>query len=276
MAHEHNARLALIPYVAALLATNFAVSAVAFACLWLVSLRTRDPSFVDSWWALGMVLLAWVTFAQLRLVSDHAISLIGLCTIWGGRLGLFLFLRWREGGADRRYAAMARHAQEKRGMDFAAFSLLIVFAPQMLLQFIVALPVQLGQLTVREELGALGVAGFCLAAFGIIYETVADEQLAAFKRDAANAGKVMDKGLWRYSRHPNYFGELCVWWGVYAIAFEAGVGALSLPGPLLLTFLLTRVSGAPTTEPHLMRTRQDYAAYQRRTSALIPWPPEKA
>jgi steroid 5-alpha reductase family enzyme len=168
---------------------------------------------------------------------------------------------------------MAQRAKDKHGLSFAAFSLLWVFAPQLLLQFVVALPATLGQIAGKSELGALGWAGATLSAFGMLYEAIADAQLTRFKADPANAGKVMDRGLWRYSRHPNYFGDMCAWWGIYLVAAETAFGVWTLPGPFLLTILLTRVSGAPTTEPHLQQTKPGYDDYKRRTSAFIPLPP---
>lgn len=255
-----------------ILLTNLALSAALFAALWFVSVRIRDPSFIDAWWALGVVVLAWATFLQAPSPGAHALALMLLATAWGLRLGLYLLARWRAHGKDRRYAGLEAQAA-KQGLSFATFSALWVFGPQMLLQFVVALPTMLGQLSERGSFGAVAWSGLALSAFGIGYEALADWQLARFKVDAHNAGKVMDRGLWRYSRHPNYFGDMCAWWGMYAIAADAGHVWWSLPGPLLLTFLLTRVSGSPTTEPHLKRTRPEYDAYKKRTSAFIPWPP---
>jgi len=260
-----------------LLLANSILSLLVFFILWGVSVAIRDVSFIDSWWALGVIVLAWASYLQPDLKSTQGLILAALATVWGLRLGLFLLWRWRKHGADRRYKKMFADAKERRGWGFAATSLLFVFMPQMLLQLVMALPVQISQLTEDEAptLGPFAYAGATLAVFGILYEAVADAQLAAFKADAANAGKVMDRGLWRYSRHPNYFGELCTWWGLYAIACETPFGAWSLPGPLLLTFLLTRISGAPTTEPHLQKTRPAYQAYKRRTSSFIPLPPKR-
>jgi steroid 5-alpha reductase family enzyme len=257
-----------------ILAINFAISALLFLILWRVAVRIQDPSFIDSWWALGVVVLAWSTFLQAPEPGAHTLALLALATAWGLRLGLYLIWRWRAHGHDRRYEFLARRAKEKHGMNFATFAFAWVFAPQMLLQFVMAMPAQLGQIAPPVNFGALALAGLALSAFGILYEAIADAQLAAFKADAANKGKVMDRGLWRTSRHPNYFGELCAWWGMYAIACETPYGVWALPGPLLLTFLLTRVSGAPTTEPHLAKTRPDYEAYKRRTSSFIPLPPK--
>ena len=249
------------------------LSALLFALLWRVSVRLQDPSFVDAWWGFGVVVLAWAVWALTPSDNAQADHLVSLASLWGLRLGIHLLWRWRKYGPDRRYAALAETARAEHGLDFARFSLLWVFAPQWALQFVVALPVLLGQLPATSESGLLDGVGWGLAAFGILYETIADWQLARFKADAANSGQVMDRGLWRYSRHPNYFGELCTWWGIWLIAADAGMGLWSLPGPLLLTFLLLRVSGAPTTEPHLQRTKPGYEAYRERTSAFIPWPP---
>lgn len=255
-----------------ILLTNFALAAALFAALWWVSVRIKDPSFIDAWWALGIVVLAWASFMQAPTPDAHALALMALATTWGLRLGLYLLARWRAHGKDRRYAGLEAQAA-KQGLGFAAFSALWVFGPQMLLQFVVALPAMLGQITARESFGALAWAGLALSAFGIFYEAIADWQLTRFKSDPSNAGKVMDRGLWRYSRHPNYFGDMCAWWGMWLIAADVGYAWWTLAGPLLLTFLLTRVSGAPTTEPHLKRTKPEYEAYKKRTSAFVPLPP---
>jgi steroid 5-alpha reductase family enzyme len=256
-----------------ILGTNLLVSSAFFLVLWLLSIRLQDPSFIDSWWGLGVLVLVWTTWVQLPGPTTHGLAVALLATAWGLRLGLFLLARWRGHGIDRRYAKMIERARETRGWSFATTSLLFVFLPQMLLQIVMALPAQLGQLGEARAFGALAMFGATLATFGIIYEAIADAQLSAFKANAANKGKVMDRGLWRYSRHPNYFGELCAWWGMFCIALETPLGLWSLPGPLLITFLLTRVSGAPTTEPHLRKTRPDYEAYRARTSSFIPMPP---
>ena len=251
------------------------VSAGCFLVLWLISLRTKDPSFVDSWWGLGVVVLVWATYAQIVDPGPHATALLFLGTAWGLRLGIYLLWRWGNHGADRRYAKMAERARTKHGMNFAVFAALWVFLPQMLLQLVLALPVLVPQITTKLELGWLALAGIWIAIAGIIFEGVADAQLAHFKSQSENKDKVMDRGLWRYSRHPNYFGDLVTWWGIWLVALDAGAGLWTLAGPLLITFLLTRVSGAPTTEPHLQKTRPDYDAYKKRTSAFIPMPPKE-
>ena len=256
-----------------LLLINAAVSAVAFAALWLIGLRLKDVSFIDAWWGPGMALLAWSTLIQSG-VTPHGALLTGLCTVWAARLGGYLLWRWRKQGPDRRYVTMMHHAQTQRGWGFAKASALLVFALQYLLAFVVALPVQLGQ-PISAPLGLLAVAGTALALIGIALESVGDGQLVRFKADPANAGKVLDTGLWRYTRHPNYFGDACVWWGLYLIAAETGLGAWSLPAPILITVLLTKWSGVPTVEGRMRRKRPDYEAYVARTSGFMPWFPKK-
>jgi len=258
-----------------ILATDFAISAALFAALWLLSVALKDPSFIDAWWALGVVVIAWATHLQLTTPNPHALTLTLLATAWGLRLGLYLVWRWLKLGHDRRYKRIVEKAHVKLGWNFATTSLLQVFAPQLLLQFVLALPVIVGQAGRSASFNWLTSIGTALAIFGILYEAIADAQLAHFKSNEANTGKLMDKGLWRYSRHPNYFGEMCAWWGIYLVACDSPFGALTIVSPILLTFLLTRVSGAPTTEPHLKKTRPDYEGYKARTSGFIPLPPKR-
>ena len=262
--------------IVSLLLQNFTIAMVLFLTLWLANVRIKDPSFIDSLWALGMVLIAWATFAFVGGRGAHALLLTAICTAWGMRLGVYLLWRWRKNGPDRRYVTMMGLAQKERGWGYAKASLLLVFALQLPLQFIVCLPVQLGQLSGDTPLGPLAWAGAALAVVGILFETIGDLQLVAFKADPANNGKVLQTGLWRYTRHPNYFGDACVWWGLYLIAAETGLGAWSIPGPILLTFLLTRWSGVPTVEGRMRRKKPEYEAYVQRTSGFIPMPPKRA
>lgn len=259
-----------------LLLINAAFCVLAGLFLWRLSIPIRDPSFIDAWWPAGMAGVAWLSLALAGAPSPHAWALAIIVSIWALRLGGYLFRRWRAHGADRRYENLIANAKRERGWGYAKTTLIFVFGMQAALQFIVALPVQLGMIEARAALGPLAFAGVALALAGVTIETIADAQLARFKAEPANAGQVMDRGLWRYSRHPNHFGDACVWWGLYLIAAETGLGAWALPGPLLLTFLLLRISGAPTLEPHLARTRPGYADYVRRTSPFVLWPPKRA
>ena len=257
-----------------ILVVNAAVIAVCFAVLWLISIRLKDVSFVDSWWAVGMVVAAWTTYLVTGGHGPHAMALLAICTIWGLRLGIHLFWRWRKSGPDPRYVAMLGKAQSERGWSFGKASLMIVFAMQAPLMFVVCLPVQLGQYAVTSARGPIAWLGVALALIGVGFESVGDLQLSRFKADPANQGAVLDTGLWRYTRHPNYFGDACVWWGLYLIAAETGwVGAASILGPITITFLLTKLSGVPMLEDRMRRRRPGYEAYIRRTSSFIPLPP---
>jgi steroid 5-alpha reductase family enzyme len=258
------------------LALNAAAAVAGFLVLWQVCVRIKDVTVVDSFWALGMVVLALTSFLQAGEATPRRLLLTGLCALWGLRLGGYLLWRWRDHGPDRRYVTMFARAQTDRGWGFAEASLRLVFAIQAPLLFVVCLPVQLGQFaTEPRALGPLAFAGAALAAIGIVFEAVGDAQLTRHRKDPAMAGKVLDTGLWRYTRHPNYFGDACVWWGLYLIAAETSVGLWALPGPVLLTWTLMKWSGVPTVERRLQKTRPDYAGYIATTSGFIPWPPKR-
>jgi len=265
-----------LAHAAAVLAANAGLLAGAYAGLWLISLALRDVSFIDAAWALGMAALAAATFAQIGEPSPHRLLLVGLCSLWAVRLGGHLLIRWRAHGADPRYRKLLDDAKANQGWDFPVASLLLVFALQAPLLFVVCLPVQLGQIgPAPASLGPLAACGAVLALVGIGFETIGDAQLARFRADPANRGKVLDTGLWRYTRHPNYFGDACAWWGLYLIAAETPLGAWSAPGPILLTWTLMKWSGAPMLEGRLRETRPDYAAYVEATSGFVPWPPKR-
>jgi steroid 5-alpha reductase family enzyme len=259
-----------------LLATNAALLVAGFLILWMVSLKTRDVTFIDSIWALGMVAMALVSFAHSDGDPTRKALLLGLCALWGVRLGFYLLWRWRRHGPDRRYRTMFARALEAKGWGFAKASLLLVFATQAPLLFIVCLPVQLGQIDAVPFVGVMGMTGAAIALIGIAFESIGDWQLARFKADPVNDAKVMQTGLWRYTRHPNYFGDACTWWGLYLIAAETPTGLWSLPGPILLTWTLIKWSGVPTVEGRLKRQKPGYGDYVRRTPGFIPWWPKRA
>jgi steroid 5-alpha reductase family enzyme len=201
--------------------------------------------------------------------------LTGLCAVWGIRLATHLLRRWHQQGPDPRYVAIVGRTQKRKGWSFTKAAALMVFALQAPLLFIVALPVQLGQLDREPRLGPLALIGAALAIIGIAVETVGDLQLSRFKADPDNATAVMDRGLWRYTRHPNYFGDACTWWGLFLIAAETASGRWALPGPILLTWTLARWSGAPLVERKLRRTRPGYEEYIARTPSFVPWFPKR-
>jgi len=205
--------------------------------------------------------------------SEHDVTrswlLATLTTIWGIRLSLYLF--WRNWGhdEDRRYRAM----REYHGPRFWWVSLLTVFLLQGVILWTVSMPIQVAMVAAEANpLGWLDLAGLALWSLGFFFEAVGDLQMARFQADPQNAGKVMDRGLWQLTRHPNYFGDFCVWWGLYLIAASAGA-TWTIFSPLLMSFLLLKVSGVTLSEKTITDRRPDYAAYQARTSAFFPWPP---
>lgn len=259
-----------------LLATNLALALGLFAGLWALAQINRDPSFVDAFWAFGITLLAISSFWLADGWALRQQVITGLVAVWGIRLGLHMYLRWRHEGADRRYEKLLADVREKRGWSFGRTTAFFVFIPQAILLWLTALPAQLGQVSSDPGFGLLAYIGITMAVFGIIFEALADWQLTRFKADAANAGQVMDRGLWAWSRHPNYFAEAVTWWGIWLIAAETLPGLLSISGPVFLTFTLTRWSGAPMLEAGLAQTRPAYADYIKRVSPFIPWPPKRA
>ena len=252
------------------------VGLTAMSALWLASLALRDASIVDVWWGPGFGLLAVTAFVLApQEPAPRAWLALGLTGLWGLRLGGYLL--WRNWGSaeDPRYTAMRRHFGPER---FPWISLFTVFGLQGLLQWTVSLPVQVTLLRGGGGPGwnALDALGVALFAVGLAFETVGDAQLARFRSDPTNRARVMDRGLWRYTRHPNYFGDFCVWWGLGALAL-AGTGAVwTLIGPALMSFLLLRVSGVALLERSIGRRRPAYADYADRTSAFFPRPPRRA
>lgn len=244
---------------------------VVMAVTWVSSLPLRDASLADIAWDVALVAIAWACIAVGPEADDRSLLLAALVTVWGIRLAAYI--GWRHAGEDRRYAAM----REKHGDGFALRSLWSVFGLQALVAFVVSLPVQVAAVDGEPlELGALSAIGAIVCVAAIAFETAADLQLARFLRRPDSGDAVMDEGLWRYSRHPNYFGDACFWWGVWLIALETGGTAWwTTIGPALMTFLLLRVSGVSLTEKTISSRRPGYREYVERTSAFVPLPPRR-
>ena len=261
----------MLPY---LFLSELAIVAALMVGLWVLSLAVRDASIVDPFWGLAFVAIAWAAFIRRPLpgpgVFDPSPLVVALVTVWGVRLSAYLAWRNLGKGEDARY----RRIRERFGSSFPIVSLFIVFLLQAFLAWVVSLPVQ-AALFIRTSDGPIApllLAGVILWAIGLFFETVGDLQLARFLRDPANGGRVMDRGLWRYTRHPNYFGDFCVWWGLWAVA--ASVGAWwTIVGPIVMSILLIRVSGAGLLERTIVERRQGYGDYIRRTSSFFPRPP---
>ncbi len=254
---------------------NMGVLVAAMLVLWGIAARIGDVSFIDAVWGGGMAALTLFTWVYAGLPGGRGGLIAGMVVIWGTRLGWHLFTRWRRHGEDARYAALLARA---RGQGhYARGALMLVFGPQAVLLFITCLPAQLGVLAGGAMPGALAWVGAMLWLLGMVFEVVGDAQLARFKADPASKGRVLDSGLWRYTRHPNYFGDACVWWGIWLAAADAGwpVALGALIGPAFLTFTLTRWSGKPLLEAGLAKSRPGYGDYVARTSGFVPWWPKR-
>jgi len=252
-----------------LLLTNLAIVLGLMFCLWVISLPIKNASIVDIFWGIGFVVIAWSSVALAGAGPWRAIALSLAVTLWGLRLAGYLAWRNSGKGEDHRYAEM----RERRPGRFWIWSLPAVFLLQGLLMWLVALPLQVTPLS-GQPLGGLDVLGFALWATGWLFESVGDWQLARFKAQPENRGRVLQQGLWRYTRHPNYFGDFLVWWGFFLLA--AGAGAWwTVISPLVMSLLLVRVSGVALLEKSISQRRPEYADYIRRTSAFIPWPPRE-
>jgi steroid 5-alpha reductase family enzyme len=235
---------------------------------WLASVAMRDAGVADVAWGLAFVAIAVVSLSVGDGDENRSLLILILVSCWGVRLAGYI--AQRRDGEDRRYAAM-----REKHESFALRSLWSVFGTQALIAWIISLPIQVAATDpTPTTLGALAWIGAAVSAFGILFEALADAQLGAFMKDSENQGQVMDRGLWRYSRHPNYFGEVCVWWGIWLIALETGSAWWTAVGPAFLTFLLLRVSGVALTEKTISSRRPGYAEYVRRTSAFVPMPPK--
>ena len=252
------------------LVVNAVVIAAMVSALWLVSLALRDASIVDIFWGFGFVVVAWVSSFVADGNADRRVLLVVLVSIWGLRLAGYLAWRNIGKGEDYRYQAMRR----RFGDRFWIVSLWYVFGLQGALMWIVSLPVQAAG-TFDDGLIWLDFVGVAFWVVGLFFETVGDIQLARFKADPANKGKVMNRGLWRYPRHPNYFGDFMVWWGLYLIALATGGGWWTVVGPLVMSVLLMRVSGAALLERSLRKRREGYEEYVATTSGFFPRPPKQ-
>jgi steroid 5-alpha reductase family enzyme len=253
------------------------VSAAAVTALmlgtWALSLVLRDASIADIAWGLGFVLVAWLAVAIGDGPLARRLLVAVLVTVWGLRLsGHMLWLR-RGHGEDFRYREMrARH-----GHRFPLVSLFSVYLLQGAGLWAVSLPVQAAAgLPGPSGITALDVAGVAIWAVGMMFEVGGDLQLARFRADPDNRGKVMDRGLWRYTRHPNYFGDLCAWSGIFVIALAADGAWWAIAGPLTLGLIFAKVFGVPLMEKHLRSTKPGYEEYARRTSAFLPCAPRSA
>ena len=242
---------------------------VLMVATWLLSLVLRNASIVDIAWGAGFVIVAWVSALVGDGHTERSNLLVALVSIWGLRLAGYLLWRNAGKGEDFRYRSM----RARQGPSFPIRSLATVFLFQGLVMWVVSLPVQLAMTPDDPDVGVVAIVGVALWGLGFFFESVGDAQLARFKADPANEGAVMDRGLWRYTRHPNYFGDFCVWWGIFLVAAETGDAIAGVIGPIVMSIFLMKVSGVPMLERSLSRRRPGYADYVARTSTFFPRPP---
>ena len=240
--------------------------------IWLVSVIKRDASIVDVFWGLGFVLVAWLTFLQADGYLGRKILITLLTTLWGLRLAVHILIRDWGHGEDRRYQAW----RAQYGPRFWWVSLFTVFWLQGVLLWVISIVLQVGQMSANPaRLVILDFLGTIVWTVGFIFEAVADWQLYRFKTDPENKGKVMKKGLWAYSRHPNYFGESLIWWGLFLITLATPGSFWTVISPVVITFLLLKVSGVTLLEKTIVDSRPEYREYIESTSSFIPRLPRK-
>ncbi|MDD2833224.1 MAG: DUF1295 domain-containing protein [Methylotenera sp.] len=247
----------------------YAMLALGFAG-WLISLYRNNVTHVDSMWSVFFVVAGFTYASQISSDSNRTLIVLSLLTLWA--LRLCIYLTWRNWGPheDHRYAVI----RSNNSPGFAFKSLYIVFGLQALLAWIISLPL-LGAVNSMQPMNILDYIGIALLSFGLFWETLADWQLSVFKANPENKSKVLSSGVWRYSRHPNYFGECCVWWGFYLIALAAGAW-WALPSALLMSLLLLKISGVSLLEQTIRERRPEYAKHMRTTNAFIPGRPRKS
>jgi steroid 5-alpha reductase family enzyme len=255
-----------------ILATTFGATMAMMIGLWLVSLAINNASIVDIFWGAGFAAIAVITFTLTEGYLTRRRLITSLAVIWGFRLALHIGWRNHGKGEDFRYQAM----RKRIGDRFAMVSLFTVFGLQGVLMWVISLPLQVAQLS-REpaRLTWLDLIGSVLWTVGFLFEAIGDLQLTLFRVNPTNKGKVMDRGLWAYTRHPNYFGDALLWWGFFFIAAAADGGWWTVISPVLMTTLLMKVSGVALLEKTLVKTRPEYRDYVRRTSAFFPMPPKR-
>lgn len=236
---------------------------------WIIATLRRNAGLVDVFWPLFFLLAAVVFASGSGRAGERALLALALVAAWALRLAAHLAIRNWNAPEDRRYRAI----RERNEPGFAWKSLYLVFGLQALLAWLISAPLAAAVGSARP-LVPLDFAGAALALFGLLFEAIADAQLARFRADPATAGLVMDRGLWRYSRHPNYFGEFCVWWGFYLLALGAGEW-WTLFAPLLMTLLLLRVTGVTLLERDIGERRPAYRDYVERTNAFFPGQPRR-
>lgn len=239
--------------------------------LWLLSLSIKDAGIIDIFWGTGFIIIGWFYACQegLALLEWRQILLLAIITLWGLRLSIYLAIRNIGKPEDYRYAAW----RKENGKNWWWISFLKVFALQGVLLWIISADF-VPALQASGSLTFWDYSGLVFWGIGFFFEAVGDWQMMCFKSYPINKGKVMDQGLWRYTRHPNYFGEMMMTWGYFFFSLAHPMGIYFIFCPIILTFLLLKVSGVAMLEEGLKTTKPAYEEYIKKTSAFIPWPPK--
>ena len=249
---------------------NVVAVAVLLAVTLAVAVRVGRHSVIDVAWGLGFALIAAVSYALTDGDAARRLLVLALTVVWGVRLAVHIGVRNAGSQEDPRYERLLAKAPGSR----TAYAFRTVYLTQGVIMLFVSLPVQVA-MAGTQGIGWLGWIGAAVWLIGFLFEAVGDRQLARFRADPANAGRVLDTGLWRYTRHPNYFGDATVWWGLFLIAADHWPGVLTVLSPIAMTYFLAAKTGKPLLEKQLTRTRPAYADYVRRTSGFFPLPPKK-
>jgi steroid 5-alpha reductase family enzyme len=258
--------------ITTILMVNFISVLIMMLLGWFISLIYRNVTIVDTLWGLGFIMIAWLTFFMADGFYGRKMLITLLVTLWGLRLSLHLTLRNWGHGEDPRYESW----REKSGDRFWLVSLFKVFVLQAVFMWAIALALQWGQFSsVPAKFTALDYAGTGVWVIGFFFEAISDWQLSRFKADPSNKGRVMDQGLWAYSRHPNYFGECLIWWGIFLITLATPSSGWTIISPIIITVVLLKMTGVPMMEKTIVHTRPGYSNYIARTNSFFPWFPQK-
>ncbi|MFN2395167.1 MAG: DUF1295 domain-containing protein [Bacteroidales bacterium] len=250
---------------------GFIVVLVFMSLIWLWSIRLKNAGIVDPFWGLGFVLVTiWYAY-RISLTEVHQLVLLAMVVIWGTRLFLYLFIRNYGKEEDYRYRQFRQNYGEKRYWWFSFFQ---VFMLQGILLTFISFSILGGMVMSQTGHPAWFILSIIFWIVGFVFEAGGDYQMTRFKADPENAGKVMDKGFWRYTRHPNYFGDTMVWWGYALMAIYNGYW-WTMAGSILMTWLIIRISGVALLEKNLKNRRKGYEEYIKQTPAFFPWFPSK-
>jgi steroid 5-alpha reductase family enzyme len=252
-----------------------AVLLICVVALWLLSIRLKDISIIDIFWGpgFGVVALTGYALSAGHGFDDRRLLVTALTVLWAVRLGGYLWWRNHGKGEDPRYTVAYRN---RFPQHLHWHTLTRVYLLQGFLVWLISMPVQFAQYLIEPEFGLATYIGVALWLIGFTFEAVSDWQLARFKANPTNRGRVLDHGLWRYSRHPNYFGNACLWWGLWLLACDHPLGFATVFAPVLMTHFLLNVTGKRLLEKRMSRAKPEYADYIQRTPGFFPWFPRRS